>query len=275
MTLVSSRRSKPTARPFGSATSVSDAQRCRPLVVGPPRRVGGRARRTRSRPSATPRELGADWVELDVRAAPPTARCVVHHDAQLPDGRAHRRARPRPSCPTSVPTLDEALDACAGMGVNVEIKNRPTTPTSTRRRLPSADAVVAELRRARRELDQLLVTLVRPRRRSTGCASSTPTIPTGAARRSIWPTRRRARCRAASPTGHVARSTRGTRSSTTRSSTPAHAAGLRGQRVDGRRSRPHAASSSASASTASSPTSPTSPAAVLAADVGAESAQAA
>jgi glycerophosphoryl diester phosphodiesterase len=30
--------------------------------------------------------------------------------------------------PTHVPTLDEALDACAGMWVNVEIKNDPTEP---------------------------------------------------------------------------------------------------------------------------------------------------
>ena len=36
-------------------------------------------------------ELGADWVELDVRRTADDA-LVVHHDAELPDGRADRRA---------------------------------------------------------------------------------------------------------------------------------------------------------------------------------------
>ena len=72
------------------------------------------------------RDLGADGVELDVR------RCagdelVVHHDAKargvglLVDAplAAVRAERPE------IPTLDEALDACAGMLVNVEVKNLP------------------------------------------------------------------------------------------------------------------------------------------------------
>jgi glycerophosphoryl diester phosphodiesterase len=75
------------------------------------------------------RDLGADGVELDLR------RCsddglVVHHDAQargvgmLADAplAAVRTRRP------DIPTLDEALDACAGMVVNVEVKNLPGDP---------------------------------------------------------------------------------------------------------------------------------------------------
>lgn len=69
------------------------------------------------------RQLGADWVELDVR---PTAdgQLVVHHDHHLPDGRiiATMAAAERPDW---VPTLAAALDACDGMGVNVEIKVDP------------------------------------------------------------------------------------------------------------------------------------------------------
>jgi glycerophosphoryl diester phosphodiesterase len=72
------------------------------------------------------RELGAEWVELDVRIARDGA-LVVHHDARYADGRAvcDVDSRDRPS---SVPQLDDALDACAGMGVNAEIKNSPGEP---------------------------------------------------------------------------------------------------------------------------------------------------
>jgi len=64
--------------------------------------------------------LGADWVELDVR---PTAdgALAVHHDAELPDGRLIAE-EPAVALPGWVPVLHDALDACAGMGVNVEIK---------------------------------------------------------------------------------------------------------------------------------------------------------
>ncbi len=71
-------------------------------------------------------ELGADWVELDVRRTADGA-LVVHHDARLADGRALVELAAA-DLPPSVPTLDVALDACAGMGVNVEIKNDPHDP---------------------------------------------------------------------------------------------------------------------------------------------------
>jgi glycerophosphoryl diester phosphodiesterase len=64
---------------------------------------------------------GADLVELDVRVTA-DHRLAVHHDARLPDGRAIAETA-SPDLPASVPSLAAALDACTGMGVNVEIKS--------------------------------------------------------------------------------------------------------------------------------------------------------
>jgi glycerophosphoryl diester phosphodiesterase len=72
------------------------------------------------------RALGADWVELDVRRSADGV-LVVHHDAHLPDGRAIVETLAA-DLPDPVPTLAAALEACTGMGVNVEIKNDPTEP---------------------------------------------------------------------------------------------------------------------------------------------------
>ena len=75
------------------------------------------------------RELGADGVELDARRSA-DGWIVVHHDpAVLGFGliaehgfTALRAAHPE------IPTLVEALEACAGMIVNVEIKCLPWEP---------------------------------------------------------------------------------------------------------------------------------------------------
>jgi glycerophosphoryl diester phosphodiesterase len=72
------------------------------------------------------RDLGAHGVELDVR------RCaggdlIVHHNPTLADGRPLLEVA-KADLPGHVPTLDEALDACAGMWVNVEIKNDASEP---------------------------------------------------------------------------------------------------------------------------------------------------
>lgn len=69
------------------------------------------------------RELGADWVELDARRTADGA-IVVHHDAHLADGRAIVELD-RADLPDHVCDLRAALDACQGMGVNIEIKNMP------------------------------------------------------------------------------------------------------------------------------------------------------
>ena len=65
----------------------------------------------------------ADGVELDVRRTRDGAM-AVRHDATLPDGRAIHELDV-PDLPDFVPLLDAALDACAGMVVNIEIKNVP------------------------------------------------------------------------------------------------------------------------------------------------------
>jgi glycerophosphoryl diester phosphodiesterase len=65
-------------------------------------------------------------VELDVRRSADSV-AVICHDPRYADGTlivelaADRR-------PSAVPTLSEALDACDGMWVNIEIKNDPTEP---------------------------------------------------------------------------------------------------------------------------------------------------
>jgi glycerophosphoryl diester phosphodiesterase len=66
---------------------------------------------------------GADWVELDVRLSSDGA-LVVHHDPLYPDGSVIATT-PAERRPAPVPLLHEALQACEGMGVNVEIKNTP------------------------------------------------------------------------------------------------------------------------------------------------------
>lgn len=73
--------------------------------------------------------LGADAVELDARRTADGA-VVVHHDAVVPGVGAIveqavavlRRRAPQ------VPSLAEALEACAGMWVDVEVKNSPADP---------------------------------------------------------------------------------------------------------------------------------------------------
>ncbi len=75
---------------------------------------------------AAAREQGADWVELDARRTADGA-VVVHHDPVLSDGRIIVEL-PAAELPADVPSLADALDACAGMGVNIEIKNLPDDP---------------------------------------------------------------------------------------------------------------------------------------------------
>jgi len=75
---------------------------------------------------AVARELGADGVEIDVRRTRDGV-LVLHHDPAPPNGSMlctldHAEvARRHPT----IPTLPEVLDACAGLLVNIEIKNLP------------------------------------------------------------------------------------------------------------------------------------------------------
>ncbi|MBL8778669.1 MAG: glycerophosphodiester phosphodiesterase [Acidimicrobiales bacterium] len=99
------------------------------------------------------RALGADWVELDVRRTADGA-LVILHDEALPDGRAVHHLR-RSDIDPVVPSLAEALDACEGMGVNIEIKNLPPEEAYDPSMAVVAD-VVAEVRR-RGDVERYLV----------------------------------------------------------------------------------------------------------------------
>ena len=99
------------------------------------------------------RELGAGWVELDVRRTQNDA-LAIHHDPYLPDGRVICDTS-SDDLPSEVPDLAAALDACAGMGVNIEIKNLPgELDFDPDERV--ADEVVALVQR-RGEVDRILV----------------------------------------------------------------------------------------------------------------------
>lgn len=72
---------------------------------------------------AAARAAGADGVELDVQ------RCrdgtlAIHHDRAVP-GLGELAALGAAELPDWMPTLADALDACTGLIVNVELKNRP------------------------------------------------------------------------------------------------------------------------------------------------------
>jgi len=71
-------------------------------------------------------ELGADWIELDVRRTSDEV-LVVHHDAHLHDGRALVDTLAA-DLPDHIPSLAEVLDRCSDVGVNIEIKNDPGDP---------------------------------------------------------------------------------------------------------------------------------------------------
>ena len=92
--------------------------------------------------------MGADGVELDVRRTADGA-LVVHHDPEV-EGFGLIAAQPfaivRAQHP-EIPTLGEALETCAGMIVNVEIKCLPWEPDPD---TPDHEVVraVAELLRA-------------------------------------------------------------------------------------------------------------------------------
>jgi len=70
--------------------------------------------------------MGAQAVELDVRRTSDGV-LVVHHNPHFHDHRLVA-GTPLAEIPEYVPTLAAALDACAGMWVNVEIKNDPNEP---------------------------------------------------------------------------------------------------------------------------------------------------
>ena len=102
-------------------------------------------------------DMGADGVELDVRLTA-DRQLVVHHDPRLEDGRVICMLQ-RSELPVHIPTMTEALDACAGMWVNVEIKNDEKEPD-----FDSSDAIAEIIARAllaRKENSRFLVSSFR------------------------------------------------------------------------------------------------------------------
>ena len=102
---------------------------------------------------AAAREVGADGVELDARRTA-DGELVVHHDSHLPDGRAVVET-PAAELPAHVPSLAEALDACDGLRVNIEVKNLPGEPDYDE--AESVAAGVVELVQRRQGRDTVLV----------------------------------------------------------------------------------------------------------------------
>jgi glycerophosphoryl diester phosphodiesterase len=70
--------------------------------------------------------LGADGVEFDVRRSADGA-LVIHHDA-LVEGVGLIAETPFSDLPSHVPLFAAAIEACAGMDMNVEVKNKPGDP---------------------------------------------------------------------------------------------------------------------------------------------------
>jgi glycerophosphoryl diester phosphodiesterase len=99
------------------------------------------------------RRLGADMVELDVRRTRDDT-LVIHHDASLPGLGPIVELR-RDVLPTWVPTLEQAVDACVGMVVNIEVKSSPLDPDFDEDR--SVAARVAEQVGERAWRDRVLV----------------------------------------------------------------------------------------------------------------------
>ena len=99
-------------------------------------------------------EMGADWVELDVRRTK-CGSTVVHHDATLEDGRLLRDLNVD-ELPEHVSTLEAVIDACGDMGVNIEIKNGPEDEDYD----PEHHIVpgIVEIARAKLARDKVLVT---------------------------------------------------------------------------------------------------------------------
>ena len=105
---------------YDACCSESAGHRASGRVAG---RAGEHGRRVPARG-----EMGAHAVELDVRRTVDGV-LVVHHDPRpAPTGGSIARRASGRSARRTCPTLAAALDACAGMWVNVEIKNDPDEP---------------------------------------------------------------------------------------------------------------------------------------------------
>ena len=117
----------------------------RPLIFG---HRGASAHAPENSPAAfrLAQEHGADGVELDARRTA-DGGWVVHHDAAVP-GFGVLASRTMAEITAELPWLpglEDVLEACAGMVVNIEIKNSPLDPDwdPDDGALPAAIAAVA------------------------------------------------------------------------------------------------------------------------------------
>jgi glycerophosphoryl diester phosphodiesterase len=119
------------------------------------------------------RELGASMVELDVRRTADNA-LAIHHDPHI-DGVAIVSMK-RSELPHWVPMLDEALDACAGMEVNIEIKNdeKEVDFDLARSLVPAVLALLAQ----RGDGDRMLISSF-DRETVRACRALDPSVRTG------------------------------------------------------------------------------------------------
>ncbi|TEX46538.1 MAG: hypothetical protein B7C54_04830 [Acidimicrobiales bacterium mtb01] len=118
--------------------------------------------------------MGAHAVELDVRRTRDGV-LVVHHNPTLADGRVIAQSDHR-DLPDHVPTLDEALDACNPLWVNVEIKNDSSEPDFDANDTIADDTIALLARRAEGDRAWLISSF----RRETidRCRALRPTIRT-------------------------------------------------------------------------------------------------
>lgn len=99
------------------------------------------------------RDLGADGVELDVRRTQ-DGELAVHHDPYLVDGSVICDTAAA-DLSSSVPLLGAALEVCAGLVVNIEIKNEPGEPDFDATEMVAASVVA--LLRERAGADRVLI----------------------------------------------------------------------------------------------------------------------
>jgi glycerophosphoryl diester phosphodiesterase len=111
-----------------------------PMAVLAHRGLVGRSRENTLEAFADARAAGADGVELDVRLSA-SRTPVVLHDVEVP-GLGPLRQLEDGALPGWLPTLADALAACVGAVVDVEIKASPAEPDDDVEALGSA---VAEL----------------------------------------------------------------------------------------------------------------------------------
>jgi glycerophosphoryl diester phosphodiesterase len=102
-------------------------------------------------------EQGADWVELDVRINR-AGELVIHHNPDFHDGRSVWSTT-LAEAPEGTIDLEQALNSCAPMGINVEIKNSPGDLSDAPYGLEVVDLVLDLLARRREAgiLEQILV----------------------------------------------------------------------------------------------------------------------